>query len=57
MQITHSSAGWFFHLGGHSWSEGAKIVNKTGTPSQLIEQDRILVVVLRLMLSGEGDLI
>jgi hypothetical protein len=25
MQRTHSSAGWFFHLGGLSWSEGATI--------------------------------
>jgi len=30
MQRTHSSAGWFFHLGGLSWSEGAQIINKTG---------------------------
>jgi len=25
MQRTHSSAGWFFHLGGLSWSKGAPI--------------------------------
>jgi hypothetical protein len=36
MQRTHSSAGWFFHLGGLSWSESAMIINKTG---QLIEQE------------------
>jgi len=29
MKRTHSSAGWFFHLEGLSWSEGALIVNKT----------------------------
>ena len=27
MQRTHSSAGWFFHLGGLSWSEGAFIAS------------------------------
>jgi len=26
---THSSAGWFFHLGGLSWSEGMSFINKT----------------------------
>jgi len=36
MQRTHSSAGWLFHLGGLSWSEGTIIINKTG---QLIEQN------------------
>jgi len=28
MQRSHSSAGWFFHLGGLSWSEGATIIRK-----------------------------
>jgi cobalamin biosynthesis protein CbiD len=37
MQRTHSSAGWFFHLKGLSWSKGATIINKTA--NQLIEQD------------------
>jgi len=27
MHRTHSSAGWFFHLGGLSWSEGATIIS------------------------------
>jgi len=41
MQRTHSSAGWFFHLGGLSWSEGATI--SVDVLSLILCKDRDLI--------------